>query len=112
MRTELGKLNQVRKKFRAVFEREGKKANWHGYSEPTVLLRNVVDESGKTVTDHIWFTKTKTFDALGILRKGDVIEFEARVTDYVKGYVTNGYSIGKRMKDYKLSRPTKVRRCQ
>lgn len=108
MRTTLKKLDQVRKKFRGVFQREGKKINWNGYSEPTILLRSITDEAGKVVTDHLWFSKTKSFDALGKLEQGDVIEFEARITPYLKGYVNRRSKIDQSSTDYKLSRPTKV----
>ena len=109
MRTTLKKLEQVRKKFRGVFQREGKKTNWHGYAEPTILLRSITDEAGKVVTDHLWFSKTKTFDALGKLEQGDVVEFEARITPYRKGYVNRHIKIDQSSTDYKLSRPTKLR---
>lgn len=110
MRAQLRELNQVRKVFRGTFEREGKKTNWHGYAAPTILLLDVTDDTGKIVTDHIWFSKTKAFEALGDLNSGDIIEFEARVADYRKGYVNRQYKIDNTKKDYKLSRPTKVRR--
>ncbi|HTF20134.1 MAG TPA: hypothetical protein VK658_18820 [Chryseolinea sp.] len=109
MRTTLKKLDQVRKKFRGVFQREGKKTNWHGYGEPTILLRSITDDAGKVVTDHLWFNKTKSFDALGRLDQGDVIEFEARITPYRKGYVNRRGKIDESSTDYKLSRPTKLR---
>jgi hypothetical protein len=109
MRTTLKKLDQVRKKFRGVFQREGKKTNWHGYAEPTILLRDITDEAGKAVTDHLWFSRTKSFDALGRMEPGDVIEFEARITSYRKGYVNRSIKIDQRSTDYKLSRPTKLR---
>ena len=109
MRTGLKKINDVRKKFQGVYQREGKKINWKGYSETTILLKDIRDETGNVVTDHLWFTMTKGFEALGALTTGDVIEFEARVTDYKKGYVNRSIKVNQRSVDYKLSRPTKMR---
>jgi hypothetical protein len=109
MRSSLKKIKDVRAKFRGTFERLGSKINWNGYSEKTILLRNVCDEDGNIVTDHLWFNQTKAFEALGFLTEGDTIEFEARVTDYVKGYVNTRASINNRKVDYKLSRPTKMK---
>ncbi|MGC3946508.1 MAG: hypothetical protein QM762_18620 [Chryseolinea sp.] len=109
MRTGLKKIEQERKKFQAVYQREGKKINWKGYSETTILLKDIKDETGKIVTDHLWFTMTKGFEALGTLTAGDVIEFEARVTDYRKGYVNRRINVNQRSVDYKLSRPTKMK---
>lgn len=109
MRDSLRKLDQVRKKFRGVFQREGRKTNWHGYAEPTLLLRRITDETGKVVTDHLWFSKTKSFEALGKMEPGDVVEFEARITMYRKGYVNRRGNIDESSIDYKLSRPTKLR---
>lgn len=108
MRTSLKSIDQVRKKFRGVYQREGKKINFKGYSETTILLGPVTDESGKVVTDHLWFSKTKGFEALGMLSQGDIIEFEARVTNYRKGYVNKRINVNQRSVDYKLSRPTKM----
>lgn len=101
---------ETRAKFVGSFERMGSKPNWHGYAAETILLRNVRDEAGKVVTAHLWFNYTGSFRSLGKLNAGDVIEFEARVTDYVKGYVNYRARIDRRKTDYKLSRPTKVRR--
>jgi hypothetical protein len=109
MRTGLRSINDVRKKFLGVYQREGKKTNWKGYSESTILLKDIRDESGKVVTDHLWFSMTRGFEALGTLTTGDVIEFEARVTDYKKGYVNKRIHVNQRSVDYKLSRPTKMR---
>ena len=109
MRTGLKSIDQVRKKFQGVFQREGKKTNWHGHSEPTLLLYHIKDETGKVVADHLWFSMTKAFEELGPLQKGDIIEFEARVTNYRKGYVNRSINVKQRSVDYKLSRPTKVR---
>lgn len=109
MRTGLKKIDQVRKKFLGVYHREGKKTNWKGYPETTILLKDIKDESGRIVTDHVWFALTKGFEELGQLSPGDVIEFEARVTEYRKGYVNKRIRIDQRSVDYKLSRPTKLR---
>jgi hypothetical protein len=109
VRVALKKIDDVRKKFRGVYERDGKKTNWKGYSEPTILLRRVADDTGKVVTDHLWFSRTKGFDALGPLKSGDLIEFEARVTSYRKGYVNRKIRVNESSVDYKLSRPTKLK---
>ncbi|SKC88563.1 hypothetical protein [Ohtaekwangia koreensis] len=108
MRKELAKEEGQRKKFRATFSRLGKKVNFKGYSEETVLLQNVVDvETNKAVTDHIWFSFTKGFEKLA-LTEGVTLEFEARVKEYKKGYVNSRYKINNSKTDYKLSHPTRI----
>ena len=108
MRRELAKEEGKRKKFQALFDRVGKKVNYKGYSEETILLKNILDlESQKIVADHIWFSYSKGFINASI-SVGDVIEFEARVKEYHKGYVNKRYGIDNRKKDYRLSHPTKV----
>jgi len=109
MRKTLKKIDQVRKKFYATFEREGKKVNWNGYSETTLLFKDIRDENG-IVTDHLWFSLTKGFESLGTLKPGDVIEFEARISEYSKGYVNRSIGVNQKITDYKLSRPTKIKR--
>jgi hypothetical protein len=102
--------NQVgeRKKFQAIFVRFGKKTNYHGFAEETILLKNIVDlESNKVVTEHVWFSYTKNFQHLSLIN-GMRIEFEARIKKYVKGYKNSRYKIDERTEDYKLSHPTKI----
>ena len=57
MRKELAAEEGKRKRFKAVFSGVGKKVNYKGYREQTILLRNIVDlESNKVVADHVWFS--------------------------------------------------------
>jgi hypothetical protein len=109
MRKQLAEKEGQRRKFRAVFTRLGKKTNYTGFSEETILLSNVEDVlSGDKLTDHIWFGFTKGFQIRG-LREGDILEFEARVKMYEKGYVNKAMAIDNRKRDFKLSNPTKIK---
>lgn len=108
MRERLKSEDGERKKFQGVFSRIGKKVNYKGYTEPTVLLLDVIDQETKViVTDHIWFTLSKGFERLK-LEPGDVVSFEARIKSYKKGYVNTRYKINRSELDYKLSHPTKM----
>lgn len=108
MRTQLGKEAGQRKKFQATFSRLGKKVNYKGYSEDTILLTRVVDTTThKIVADHVWFSYTKGFEQIR-LTEGMLIEFEARIKEYKKGYVNRRAGINQRSSDYKLSHPTKI----
>jgi hypothetical protein len=103
-------MEDVRAVFTGVFVRFGEKNGYKG-PMPTILLKNVCDESGKIVADHLWFNLTKGFDALD-LKEGETMEFRARVREYVKGY--KGRDWVRAMdapleEDYKLSHPTKIR---
>ncbi len=110
MRKELAKDSGVRKKFRAIFIRIGMKTNYKGYSEETILLKNIMDaETNKIVADHIWFGFTKGFEKLS-LTEGVTLEFEARIKEYRKGYVNSRYKINNSTTDYKLSHPTMIRK--
>ena len=108
MRKQLAESKGERKRFRAKFVRIGKKTNYKGYSEDTILLRDVVEVSSDSiVTDHIWFTFSKSFQDK-MIREGDVIEFDARIKEYKKGYVNKALQINQAKKDYRLSNPTKI----
>ena len=108
MRKDLAKQVGERKKFQATFVRFGKKTNYQGFAEETVLLKNIVDlDSNKIVAEHVWFTYTKTFQQVH-LTTGMLIEFEARIKKYTKGYKNSRYKIDQRTEDYKLSHPTKI----
>lgn len=110
MRKVLASLNGERKKFKATFVRLGKKTNFKGYSEETILLKNVLDaETNQIVTDHIWFSYTKGFEKI-LLSEGTLVEFEARIKEYKKGYVNKSYKINNSKTDYKLSNPTKIKK--
>jgi hypothetical protein len=107
-RPELAKLVGKRMRFSATFERYGTKRAYRGPDLITVLLKNIIDDQGRIVSDHLWFNLTTGFKYCG-MTQGDVVSFDARVTGYEKGYFghrmvedkPSGY-------DYKLSRPTKV----
>ncbi len=108
MRKNLEDKVGLRKKFRAIFTRFGKKVNYNGYTDITILLTQLVDmENNALVADHHWFAYTKGFEKAK-LNEGDTIEFEARVKVYKKGYVNRKLSINKRQSDYKLSHPTNI----
>lgn len=110
MRKKLAGDEGERKKFRATFDRLGKKVNYKGYSEETILLKNIVDAStDRQIADHLWFSYTKGFEAIA-LTEGVVLEFEARVKEYTKGYVNRDLKINNRKQDFKLSHPTKIRK--
>jgi hypothetical protein len=107
MREALQQLNGQRLQFTAIVERFGTRKSYLGYPQPTILLRQVVALEAQTlVTDHLWFIVRKTIAALD-LQPGERIQFEARVTQYTKGYVNRRAGIDDRTIDYKLERPTK-----
>jgi hypothetical protein len=110
MRRDLAPENGKRKKFRAMFGRLGKKINYNGYSEETILLNTIVDvETGNVVADHVWFSYTQGF-VKASLKLGDTLEFEARVKEYRKGYVNKNYKINNATADFKLSNPTRIKK--
>lgn len=112
MRKVLAKEAEKRKKFKGVFSRIGKKMNYKGYLEETVLLKAIVDvTTGQQVADHLWFSYTKGFEKAALLA-GDVIEFEARVKSYKKGYVNSRYGLNSRTHDFKLNNPTRIRKIK
>ena len=109
MRQKMKSISGQRERFRATFSRTGTKKNYHGFPEITLLFDDVCRaNNGKVITDHLWFNNTKAFQAVN-LEAGDVVEFEARVTPYEKGYKGGREYVYKPVTiDYKLSRPTKV----
>jgi hypothetical protein len=111
MREELAKIAGQRRRFEAVFERFGKKTGYK-CELTTILLKDVRDlASGRIVTDHLWFTDGKRFQTLQ-LQPGDHVRFEARVTEYLKGYRGRQDEDEPDYKpvqtDFRLSFPTKM----
>lgn len=110
MRNKLKRMDGERVRFRAVFVRFGEVAEYGGRVKETLLLHNVVDIcTGGHVTDHLWFKVGKRWDQVS-LHPGDVVEFDARVKSYKKGY--RGWrdiEAPLPSTDYKLSWPTKIK---
>lgn len=112
MRKKLAEQAEERKTFRAVLSRFGKKTNYKGFSEDTLLFTQVVDVAMKqVVSDHVWFTYSKAFESLS-LKPGDLVEFDARIKAYQKGYVNRSLGFHKKTEDYKLSHPTKLKKIK
>lgn len=105
MRSELEKLNGERKRFRAVIEEFG--TGRGPRRTETVLLVDVcrTDDPTAVVADHVWFKKTAAFQAVAL---GDVIEFDANVEPYEKGYQNFRLGIDETTIDYRLSKPANV----
>jgi hypothetical protein len=106
MRSELKKIELVRQTFIGEFERYGEKPNWNGYLEKTILFKNIKDSEGNLMTDHIWFTVGKRIESLQIKSVGTLVQFDARVKPYIKGYVNFRQGIDERTRDFKLNNPT------
>lgn len=108
-RNVLGTNEGERSLYTGEFIRTGFKNGFKGPVK-TVLLKDVKDENGQLVTDHLWFNMTKGFEDAN-LRPGDIVEFRGKVEKYIKGYTGRREDIFDKPieADYKLSRPTKVR---
>ena len=110
MRKELKMIgSKDRHIFTAIFIRFGFRDGYKGSVE-TILLQDVL-LNGKVVTDHLWFDLTKGFKSAD-LSPGDVVEFCAGVSVYEKGYKGYRNDVFDRPieKDYRLSRPTKIKK--
>lgn len=110
MRTRLASRLTERSMFRGTVHRFGTKPGWKGRELRTMLLVEVTDDTGTVVADHLWLNDTKALAALA-LQPGEVVEFQARVTLYTKGYRGRRLDVDKPLaRDYRLERPTRVRR--
>ena len=116
MRKKLKKIDGVRSRFAGVFVRYGNTTGWTGMVEKTILVKDVrFGDSQEILCSHLWFNLTKGFQALGELQEGDLIEFDARVKPYRKGYW--GWDSWRAVEnpptwDYKLSHPTKIQKIE
>ncbi|WP_221051330.1 hypothetical protein [Shewanella algae] len=108
MRHKLKSYNGKRLRFTAIIERYGKKSAFRGDPLKTILLKDVRLEHDDTIlTDHLWFTCGKSWEQCDI---GDTVSFDARVSQYEKGYRGYRDDIYDRPVeiDYRLERPTKI----
>lgn len=112
MRNALHKIgSDERHTFKAKFGKYGYK-RYHDENRgelysPTMVVRNVqmIDdpEHPENITDHLWLNLTKGFAELGLLNEGDEIQFNGRVSEYVKGHIKKDKT------DYELTYPTKIK---
>ena len=94
-----------RLKITGIFERFGTKNGFRGPVE-TLLLKDIRDEHGEFLSDHIWFTRGSSWP---VLKSGDTVALTARIEAYERGY--NGHRSDVYVEhsfDYKFSRPTKI----
>jgi hypothetical protein len=103
-RFELAQRDGQRFRCRAMVGRFGRKPG-----KLTIMFRDVTEvATGYVMTDHLWFTCGKWSDGLTV---GDLVEFDARAADYIKGYQGRRHVPDAPVrKDWKLQRPTKVTR--
>ena len=110
MRQTLAAREEERATFVGTFEHFGTKRGWQGATLQTVLLKDIRDITGTHVCDHLWFNLTRAFATLQ-LQSGDVVQFDARVKEYIKGYFGRRDEVWKPAEvDYKLSHPTKIQK--
>lgn len=112
MRKQLKKIEGERHTFAGTFVRYGSKSAYRGAPIKTLLFHDICDSTGAEVAGHIWFTDTKGFDRAGPFVEGDRVQFDARVTEYTKGYKGRREDVWMEnplRTDYRLSWPTKIR---
>jgi len=111
MRKALAARNGERFSVIATVKRFGSRRGWQGRDEPTVRLVDLFDAIEATkLCDHLWFKKGKWADSLKI---DDRILFDARADSYEKGYRgdrENVWDAPPPSTDWRLGRPTKVRK--
>ena len=109
-RRKLAMFSGGRFTYTAEFERYGSANGWKGRQDITILLRDVY-HGDEFLTDHIWIKESSGFKALGTLQPGDTVKFNARATQYEKGY--KGCRLDLLVErplqiDWRLSFPTQV----
>lgn len=79
----------------------------------TFCLEDIQNAEGIILADHLWFTLRQRFAEAGELQEGQLIEFDATVTEYTKR-VYSGRSARKSKTsgdggvDYRLSYPSNI----
>ncbi len=110
MRAELAKRQGLRGSFSATFQRYGERSSHRGPPRRTLLFVEVRDSVGAVVTDHVWFTSAKCWDAYSFT-PGDIVRFDGRVREYWKGYRGQRSEADDAPlinRDFKISHPTNV----
>ncbi len=79
----------------------------------TFCLQDIQNAEGIVLADHLWFTLRQRFAEAGELREGQLIEFDATVTEYAKrvysGRTARKFqNSGNGGTDYRLSYPSNI----
>lgn len=105
MREKLKRLVGERLRVRATVIQYGEKKTAGGSYRRMICLGPVLQlPPGKEVADHVWLRAGPIVAGLH-LHPGDVVEFDASVAQYWKGYVNQAKRIDERKIDYKLIFP-------
>ena len=109
-RKKLRDLEGVRSRFSGIVSKFGEKPGYRDRPPLKTILINDVKHclTGELVTDHLWFTSGKWSEGLKI---GDTIYFDARVSEYKKGYRgsrSDVFDAPQPSIDFRLERPTKI----
>lgn len=106
-RTGLQDHSGRRHRFGAVFAGRGSRSAFLGSPRETLLFRNAYDaETGVPVSDQEWVTAGNWPAGL---QPNDVVEFDARVVPYVRGYFGRRRDADRRPSaNWQLVRPTRV----
>ncbi len=116
MRNDLGQLKGQRTRFCGRFKRYGVKPKLVLPPVRTFVLEDIQNAEGIILADHLWFQLNQRFASLGELQEGQMIEFDARVTEYEKqvfrGPLNRKKNSGNGGTDYRLSYPSNCRIVQ
>ncbi len=117
MRNNLRQLKGQRTRFCGRFKRYGVQPKLVLPPERTFVLEDIQTAAGVILADHLWFSLNQSFASLGELQEGQVIEFDARVTEYEKRLFQGKPErrmarSGSGGTDYRLSYPTNIRIVQ
>lgn len=108
MRTVLSFLEGKRLRFEGVVQRTGFHTVYRGLDLHTLLVKNIKIADRKTIIcDHIWLTEEIHLEGM---EAGDIIQFDATVTTYYKGYKGRRWDVydSPIELDYRLDQPTEV----
>lgn len=110
MRENLKSIKGQRLRFTAKVVRFGERTAFKGPPIKTILLQDIcLLGSSDILTDHLWFTVGLAWKGCQI---GSCIAFDARVTEYTKGYKGHrNVENAPVQSDLKLSRPTNISVC-
>lgn len=104
MREKLKEAEDRKTRFIGRISRSGKRRDGNNIIE-TILMLDITNSKGQYVADHMWFEKRAGFDRVKGLEDGDVVQFYATSTIYLKGYLgrrRNVYDSNLKL-DYRLT---------
>lgn len=107
MKKRIKKISKERKNFFGIFEGDFTENDFFGNQIKKIIFSNITDFNGNLIKERQEFIYSNDF-IKNDLKIGDVVQFDARITQKPRGYLGSRKNIVDDNLEITLVRPTKI----